>query len=117
MVPAPPIDRTMQFDQQKRASWFTLLLGCLAGILLADSLFFAFVLPQAPGRMAEPSADLIARLPLWSFIVALPLPIPRQSSSLAIALLVASALKFAAYGTAIYLAWHQPYSRRGLLIV
>jgi hypothetical protein len=117
MVPAPPIDRTTQFEQQRRASWFTLLLGCLAGVLLADSLFFAFVLPQAPGRMAEPSADLIAQLPLWSFIVALPLPIPRQSSSLAIALLVASALKFAAYGTAVYLAWHQPFSRRSLLIV
>jgi hypothetical protein len=94
-----------------------LLLGCLACILLADGLFSAFVLPQAPGRMAEPSADLIPTLPFWAWVVALPLPIPRQSSSLAIALLVASALKFAAYGAAIYLAWKQPYSRMCMGVV
>ena len=81
-----------QSDQQKRTGRSVLLLGCLACILLADSLFSAFVLPQAPGRMAEPSADLIAALPVWSFVVALPLPIPRQGNWLAIALLVSSAL-------------------------
>jgi hypothetical protein len=117
MFSAPSIDRTMQFDEQKRARWLTLLLGCLAWILLAECFYSAFVLPQAPGRMAEPSADLIARLPLWSFITALPLPIPRQSSSLAIALLVTGALKFTAYSTAIYMTWNQPASRRCLFIV
>ena len=60
-APLIDLDRTTQFDLQKRVSWPTLLLGCLACILLADSFYAAFVLPQAPGRMAEPSADLIAR--------------------------------------------------------
>jgi hypothetical protein len=116
-APLIDLDRTTQFDLQKRASWPTLLLGCLACILLADSLFAAFVLPQAPGRMAEPSADLIARLPLWSFVVALPLPIPRQSHTLALTLVVTCVVKFAAYALAIYLAWKQPSSRRRLLVV
>jgi hypothetical protein len=117
MFSASSINRTTQFDLQKRVGLSTLLLGCLAGILLMDSLCSAFVLPQAPGRMAEPSADLIARLPLWSFIVSLPLPVPRQGSTLAITLFVTCVVKFAAYAFAIYLAWHQPFSRRYALIV
>jgi hypothetical protein len=117
MCSTPPRTLVTQFDYQKRAGRSALWLGCLACILMFDGLFSAFVLPQAPGRMAEPSADLIAALPFWSFVVSLPMPIPRQSSWLAIVLLVASALKFAAYGTAIYLAWNQPCGRRLLFVV
>ena len=110
-APLLDLDRTMQFDLRKRVIWPVLLLVCLAGILLVDSVYAAFVLPQAPGRMAEPSAELIAWLPLWSFVVALPLPIPRQSHTLAIMLLVTCVVKFAAYACAIYLAWNLPFSR------
>lgn len=117
MLSAPAIDLTMQFDCCKRASRSALLLGCLACILLVESLFSAFVLPQAPGRMAEPSAKLIAEWPLWSFIVSLPLPIPRQSHLLALALLVTSAVKFSAYGSAVYLAWNHPCGRRYWFVV
>jgi alpha-1,6-mannosyltransferase len=117
MFSTPPRALVTQFDYQKRTGRSALLFGCLACIVMADGLFSAFVLPQAPGRIAEPSADLIAALPFWSFVVSLPLPIPRQSSWLAIELLVASALKFAAYGTAIYLAWNQPCSRRLQFVV
>ena len=117
MFSTPPRALVTQFDEQTRAGRSALLFGYLACILLVDSLFSAFVLPQAPGRMAEPSANLISALPLWSFIVALPLPIPRQTSWLAIALVVACALKFAAYGSAVYLAWKQPYSRQCLCVV
>ncbi|HKF94943.1 MAG TPA: hypothetical protein VKB96_10175, partial [Gammaproteobacteria bacterium] len=97
--------------------WPVLLLVCLAGILLVDSVYAAFVLPQAPGRMAEPSAELIAWLPLWSFVVALPLPIPRHGHTLAIMLLVTCVVKFAAYTCAIYLAWNLPFSRGRLVVV
>ncbi|MDQ2998298.1 MAG: hypothetical protein M3R61_14770, partial [Chloroflexota bacterium] len=117
MFTAPLLDRTMQFDLRKRLTWPTLLLVCLAGILLVDSVYAAFVLPQAPGRMAEPSAELIAWLPLWSFVVALPLPIPRQGHTLAIVLLVTCLVKFAAYACAIFLAWNLPFSRRRLVVV
>ncbi len=117
MFSTSPIARTTQFDIKKRVGWSTLLLGCLACVLLVDGLFSAFVLPQAPGRMAEPSAELIAALPFWWFVVSLPLPIPRQSNWLVIALLMASALKFAAYASAVYLVWNQPCSRRCLFVV
>jgi hypothetical protein len=116
MFTAPLLDRSRRFDTQKHMRSATLL-ACLAVILLVDGLYAAFVLPQAPGRMAEPSVDLFAWLPLWSFVVALPLPIPRQSNILAIILLVTCVVKFAAYACAIYLAWKLPFSHRRLVIV
>ena len=67
MFSTPPRAPVTQFEHQERAARSILLLSCLACILLADSLFAAFGLPQTPGRMAEPSAGLIAALPLWSF--------------------------------------------------
>ena len=117
MFSTPPRAPVTQFEHQERAARSILLLSCLACILLADSLFAAFGLPQTPGRMAEPSAGLIAALPLWSFVVSLPLPIPRQSNWLAITLLMSSAVKFAAYASAVYLVWNQPYSRGYLIVV
>ena len=117
MDATPPTDHTTQHDLHRRVSWPTLLLACLACLLLADSLYAAFVLPQAPGRMAEQSAGLIARLPLWSFVVALPLPVPRQSHTLALTLFVTSVVKSAAYALAIFLAWKQPSNRRRLVVV
>ena len=117
MHSTPSSHLSKQLDCKKRANWSALLLGFLACIICTVSLFSAFVLPQAPGRMADPSADLISAWPLWSFIVSLPLPVPRQSHQLALALLLTSALNFAAYGSAVYLVWSQPYSRRQLLVV
>ncbi|HNP72418.1 MAG TPA: hypothetical protein PLO33_07975, partial [Kouleothrix sp.] len=63
-----------------------LALALLALALLATSLFFAFILPQSPGRMADPSAALMPRQQLWAFVLALGLPVPRSSGSLAAAL-------------------------------
>jgi hypothetical protein len=117
MLSTPSGDLTKQSDCDKRANSSVLLLGCMACIVFAASLCSAFLLPQAPGRMAEPSADLIPAWPLWSLVVALPLPIPRQSHWLALALLLTSALNFAAYAGAVYLAWNQPYDRRPLFVV
>jgi hypothetical protein len=93
------------------------MLICLAGTLLVAGFFSALVLPQAPGRMAEPSAELIAAWPFWSFVVSLPLPVPRESHMLALAVAVMSIVKFAAYAAAVYLVWHQPYDRRCLIVV
>jgi hypothetical protein len=67
--------------------------------------------------MVEPSAALIASWPFWSFIAALPLPVPRTGQALGLAVLLTSAAQFAAYGCAIYLAWKQPHSRRCTALV
>jgi hypothetical protein len=83
------------------------ILLSLASIVLLTNVFAMFVLPQAPGRMAEPSAALISRLPLWSSIVALPLPIPLAGPQLALAILLISAARFAAYAAAIYICWQR----------
>lgn len=97
--------------------WPVLLLIALAAILLVDTLATAFVFPQAPGRMAEPSANLIPTLFLWRFVVALPLPVPRQPHTMALALLATSALKFATYALAVYVAWSLPPTRRRLFLI
>jgi hypothetical protein len=112
-----PLALAARPDQGRRAVRTALSLACLASILLLASIAAALVLPQAPGRMAEPSAALIASWPFWSYIAALPLPVPREGHDLALAVLLTSAVQFAAYGCAVYLAWKQPYSRRCLTIV
>ncbi|HJZ46074.1 MAG TPA: hypothetical protein VKE41_02870 [Roseiflexaceae bacterium] len=117
MYSTPLTAPTTHFESQKRAPASVLLLCCLAAVLLAASLFSAFVLPQAPGRMAEPSAVLISQWPLWSLSVSLSLPVPRQSYSLAIALLVTSAIQFATYAGAVYLAWKTPSDRHRVCVV
>jgi hypothetical protein len=86
-------------------------------MLLLTTLISVFVLPQAPGRMAERSADLIPRLPLWSFVMALPLPIPRQSQQLALSILLISGIRFAVYGIAVYLSWRREANPLSLGIV
>lgn len=112
-----PLARAAQPTQARRTGQTTLFLACLAGIVLLTSAFTTLALPQAPGRMAEPSAALIAGWPFWSFIAALPLPVPRTGYALALAVLGASVVQFAAYGCAVYLAWRQPYGRRCMAIV
>jgi hypothetical protein len=101
----------------KPEAWFGVALGFLAAILLLDTIATAFVLPQAPGRAAEPSTGLIPQLALWRLVVSLPLPVPRQPHQLAITLLATTALKFAAYALAVFLAWRRADSRRYVLFV
>jgi hypothetical protein len=55
--------------------------------------------------MAEVSATLIPRLPLWSVVVALPLPIPQQGQQVALAILLVSSIRFGVYALAVYLCW------------
>lgn len=93
-----------------------LALALLALALLATSLFFAFILPQSPGRMADPSAALMPRQQLWAFVLALGLPVPRSSGSLAAALLAVSAARFALYGLAVLLCWQGRGGRLSLAI-
>ena len=100
----PRIGRSARYWLDKR---LLLILVSLASILLLTNAIAMLVLPQAPGRMAEPSAALIGRLPLWSSVVALPLPIPRTGPQLALAILLLSAVRFAAYAAAICICWRR----------
>ena len=91
-----------------KSEWQLLLLYlCLACLLLPVYCFYAFVIPQTPGRLARTSASLIPELPVWSAIVTLPAPIPQDSYWVAILLIVFAVLGFAAYGMAAYLSWNR----------
>lgn len=98
----------------RRELSFALPLAGLALALLATSLFFAFVLPRTPGRMAAPSAALIPALPLWAAVAALPLSIPPGGPALAGWLVAVSASRFAAYLLAVWLCWRRPAGRVSL---
>jgi hypothetical protein len=113
----PPVGTVRQCAVPNTNRWSGVLLAILAAALFVDSIATVFILPQAPGRMAEPSVALIPALWLWRFVVSLPLPVPSSPHQLALTLLVASTLKFTAYALAVYLAWTQPYSRRRLVLL
>lgn len=100
----PRIGRSARYWLDKR---LLVTLISLASIVLLTNIIAMFILPLGPGRMAEPSAELIGRLPLWSGLRALPLPIPLAGPQLALAIVLLSALRFAAYAAAIYICWRR----------
>src|SRR6185503_18020079 len=105
MISAPSWPSNALPAQQWSRKRFACVLSLLACILLVTNLIWVFVMPQAPGRMAEASATLIPRLPLWSVVVALPLPIPQQGQQVALAILLVSGIRFGVYALAVYLCW------------
>src|SRR5262245_20563519 len=94
-----------------------LVLGILAGLLLAAYFFYGMLLPQTPSRLARPSAALIPERPLWAWVVSLPLPIPHHPLPLATCLIGVTVGAFAVYGLAIYISWQRPSDALSLGIV
>jgi len=94
-----------------------LALGVCALVLLAAFAFYAFVVPQTPGRLARPSAALVEELSLWSSIASSSLPVPRGRQSVAAALIVGAAAAFVAYAAALALTWRRPLRRSTLVAV
>ena len=84
-----------------------LLYAFLAALLLPVYAFYAFIIPQTPGRLVRTAAALIPELPLWSAVASSPLPVPQTSYGVAILLIAFAVLGFAAYGAAVYLSWNR----------
>lgn len=107
-APAQPEIPISEPDQAgpARSTWPPLLAAALAGFSLPVYFFYAFVIPQTPGRLARASAALIAELPIWRAIISLPLPIPQDSNVVAVLLVLFAVAAFAAYGAALYLTWN-----------
>lgn len=108
---APPASRLV--EPPRRQAW---ILGLLAVALLAACLFFAFYLPQTPGRMERTSAGLIPRLDVWEASADLGLPGLRSPENVALLLVLFSALGFGAYALAIAAAWHHGERRSALAV-
>ena len=85
-------------------------------VLSLTVLFYDFVLPQAPVRLARASAGLIAESAWWSQVAALPFP-QLTGTRLATALLGVSFVAFLAYGLAVVVAWGRPARPGALLAV
>lgn len=92
----------------------TLVLGALAVLLLATVLFYDFVLPQSPVRLARASAGLIGESAWWSWVAGLPWP-QLTGAWLATALLGVGSVAFLVYGTAVVATWGRP-ARAGTLL-
>lgn len=93
------------------------LYGAFAILLLLGTLFFSYVLPQTPGRLSRPSAELIPQFSFWSWLVSLPAPVPSTRQLVGASLLFFIALSFIVYGIVLYLSWKRSASRRALLVV
>ena len=95
-----------------KSEWRLLFLyGFLACLLLPVYFFYAFVVPQTPGRLARASSSLIPELSVWSAVVSLPLPLLDNSYLIAALLIIFAVVGFAAYGAAVYFSWnHQEHS-------
>lgn len=107
-----------RFVADKREQKLLVMLLGIAAALLGLALAWSFVLPQAPGRMADPAASLIPAWPLWAFVRLLALPIPRTGESIGLAVLVVSTARFALYGLAVFVCWNRRAGKlgRGLVI-
>ena len=103
----PPVNT--QSNRKRAMRQF--LYACLALLLWLATLFYSFILPQTPGRLARASVSLIAELPLWSFVVSLPIPVPHTSQLTAGALVVVTVIAFGAYGLAAFISWNRMASR------
>lgn len=86
-----------------------------AGAALATGVF-AFVLPQIPARLEDPSAELLDDLAPWRWAVGA-LPVPHGDAAIAAVVLGFAALAFVAYGTAVWALWDVPASPRRTLAV
>ncbi len=92
------------------------LLLMLAVMVLPTVVFTAVVLPMTPGRLALPSAHLIDRVVLWSWLMSLPWPVP-TGWALAISLAVVTFVAFGAYAAAVTLCWDRAADRKSLAAV
>ena len=91
-----------------------LVLGILSAVLVCAAAFFAFVMPQTPGRLGRPTAGLIDDLAFWRWLEDF-LPEPSTRTGVAVAVPLAGCLVFAGYALAVALAWRWQASRRGLV--
>jgi hypothetical protein len=76
-------------------------LGAQAAVVVAAAFFFAFVLPQTPGRLERPAARLFDELALWRWATGGALPVPAGSGTVAALLAGVTVAAFAAYALAL----------------
>lgn len=93
-----------------------MVLWSLAALLLATVVFYSVILPLTPVRLARNSAGLIERSAFWTWVAALPWPVP-TGAALATSLLVVGGLAFAAYALALAACWRRPSTQKTLLAV
>ncbi|UCC53166.1 MAG: hypothetical protein JSV68_04200 [Anaerolineaceae bacterium] len=103
----------MKSHLTRNISPYLVLLGL---ILLLPISFFAFLVPLTPARMMRDSVALFADLPIWSAIAAAPLPIPQNTQTLGLLLIVMTALAFGVYGAAVVLSWGAKPTRGSRLV-
>jgi hypothetical protein len=89
----------------------------IALALAASGAFHALLVPQTPGRLGLPTAELIPELPLWRLAQRLRFPLLEDGLVVGALLLATGLGAFAALGIAVRLAWGRPADRRSLWTV
>jgi hypothetical protein len=86
-------------------------LAAAGAVLCAATAIHALLLPLTPGRMARPSAELIERLALWSFLERTFRDRLANAELVSFVLLLSAVAAFAAYAAAVGLVWGRQSSR------
>jgi hypothetical protein len=97
----------------RRQNW---ILALAAVALVAACLFFAFYVPQTPGRMDRPTARLIPRLEVWDTAADMEMPGLTSRYNVALLLVIFWALGFGAYGLAVAVTWRNGGGRAAVVI-
>jgi hypothetical protein len=106
---AEPIARA----SRPRRLWMT---GVLAAVVVLDAAYYAFCLAQSPSRLIRPGAALASDFGLWSFMRDRGVPVPTTPGAVAVAVVLCTAVGFAAYAGLVLLHWNRADRRATWLI-
>jgi hypothetical protein len=94
-----------------------LVLTAVLGLVVAlDAAYYAFFLPQTPSRELRPGVALVSDFWLWSWVRDLDLPVPSTPRTLAVAVVLCTAVGFAAYAGVVLLHWNRSDARATWLV-
>jgi len=82
----------------------------ISGLLLTAFLFFNYIIPLTPGRLARASSALFHEYPLWALVSNSSIPVPERPIQVGILLVFFVGVMFLAYSVAVVYSWNRQAS-------
>lgn len=93
------------------------ILVALGVLTVLSTATLGYVIPLSAGRMERSPAGLIPELPHWAFLAGLRSPALDDPGFVAMLLIVAATVAFAACAAAVCVVWRQGASRRAWIVI